>query len=385
MNSRLPSLREMIADLVAIPSVSSVSPDLDQPNRPVIDLLAGWLEGAGFRVEVLPLVSHPDKANLIATLGEGPGGLVLAGHTDTVPFDESRWSSDPFRLDERDGRFYGLGTSDMKAFFALAMEAARDVRAEDLRQPLILLATADEESSMEGARELARLGRPRARHAVIGEPTGLRPVHAHKGILMEALEITGHSGHSSDPSLGVNALEGMHAAIGELLAWREELQRKNRDERFRVPFPTLNLGRIQGGDNPNRICGHCSLHFDLRPLPGMEPDALRRELDGRIARRFEGSPLRVERQPLIAGVPPMHTPDDAAIVRACERLTGHEAEAVAFCTEGPFLNDLGMETVILGPGDIDQAHQPDEYLALDRIPAMVEILRSLIRRFCIEP
>src|SRR5690606_29615515 len=134
---------------------------LDQGNRAVLERLAEWLEGLGFAVEILPLTTHPDKANLIATLGAGPGGLVLAGHTDTVPYDDTRWSHDPFRLTEADGRLYGLGTSDMKSFFALAIAAARRFKAEDLRQPLIVLATADEESSMDGARALVRAGRPR--------------------------------------------------------------------------------------------------------------------------------------------------------------------------------------------------------------------------------
>jgi len=147
----------MLSGLIAAPSMSSVSPEFDTSNREVIDLLADWLERLGFAVEVLPLPTQPHKANLIATLGKGPGGLVLAGHTDTVPYDEGRWSHNPFRLTEKDNRLYGLGTSDMKGFFALAIEAARQFQAEQLQQPLIILATADEESSMEGAKIFCRL------------------------------------------------------------------------------------------------------------------------------------------------------------------------------------------------------------------------------------
>lgn len=237
---------------------------------------------------------------------------------------------------------------------------------------------------MDGAKALVELGRPRARHAVIGEPTGLRPVHAHKGIMMEAIHLLGRAGHSSDPALGVNALEGMHAVIGELLAWRTELQTQHRDTQFKVPVPTLNLGRIHGGDNPNRICGSCELHIDLRPLPGMQLAELRATLKTRLAQALAGRDLALEISSLIDGTEPMATPPDSAIVRAAERLTGHDAEAVAFCTEGPYLNSLGMETVILGPGDIDQAHQPDEYIALDRLRPTVELLSQLIERFCLE-
>lgn len=384
MTHAVPTLLQMMHQLIATPSISSVSPEFDQSNRKVIDLMATWLNGLGFSVEVMPLASQPHKANLIATLGKGPGGLVLAGHTDTVPYDEGQWNNDPFKLTEADNRLYGLGTSDMKGFFALAIEAARDYRASDMQQPLIILATADEESSMDGAKELVLIGRPKARYAVIGEPTGLRPVHMHKGIIMEAIHVHGHAGHSSNPALGANALEGMHKVLGDLLAWRDELQAQHIDRRFAVPVPTLNLGHIHGGDNPNRICSHSELHFDLRPLPGMDLDDLRSTLDHRLASLMEGGALRAERLPLIDGTPPMHTPIDSAIVQAAERLTGYPAEAVAFCTEGPYLNALGMDSIILGPGDIAQAHQPDEYLALDRIQPTVELLRNLIERFCIQ-
>ncbi|QKT04422.1 acetylornithine deacetylase [Ectothiorhodospiraceae bacterium 2226] len=382
--SPYPPLLEMMHGLIAAPSVSSVSPAFDQSNRPVIDLLANWLDGAGFSVEVLPLPTQPHKANLIATLGGGPGGLVLAGHTDTVPFDAPLWRYDPFRLTEADNRLYGLGTADMKGFFALALEAARDLEAGQLAQPLIILATADEESSMDGAKALVELGRPRARYAVIGEPTGLRPVHRHKGILMEAIHLQGRSGHSSNPALGVNALEGLHKVLGELMRWRAELQAAHRDPAFEVPVPTLNLGHVHGGDNPNRICGECELHIDLRPLPGMEPGHLRATLRERLEAVLAGSGLALNVRSLIDGTEPMATPEESAIVQAAQRLTGHQAEAVAFCTEGPYLNSMGMETVILGPGDLAQAHQPDEYIALDRVRPTVDLLRALITRFCLE-
>jgi len=374
----------MISALISTPSVSSVNPELDQGNRAVIDLLAGWLETLGFAVDLQPLPGMPGKANLIATLGGGPGGLVLAGHTDTVPWDQGRWNHDPFRLTEADQRLYGLGTSDMKAFLALAIEAARNIDARRLCAPLILVATADEESSMAGARALVDAGRPQAAHAVIGEPTGLRPVRMHKGIMMEAIRVTGRSGHSSDPSLGVNALEGMHAVITDLLAWRSELQAQHSNPLFSVPVPTLNPGHIHGGDNPNRICGECELRFDLRPLPGMDLDELRGMIRARLEKLAAGSGLTVELRSLFDGTPAMETPAAAAIVQAAEQLTGYSAGAVAFATEGPYFNQLGMNTVVLGPGDIDQAHQPDEYLGLDRIEPTLQLLERLIARFCLQ-
>ena len=169
-----PKLRAMLEDLIALPTVSSVKPELNMGNRHLINRLAEWLADAGYRVEILELPDQPDKANLIATLGTGPGGLVLSGHTDTVPYDAGRWTRDPFAITEDGGKLYGLGTSDMKSFLALALEVARGLKSQDLRQPLTILATADEESSMSGARALVQAGRPLGRHAIIGEPTSLR-------------------------------------------------------------------------------------------------------------------------------------------------------------------------------------------------------------------
>ncbi len=378
-----PKLLDMMRHLIGSPSVSSVSPDWDQSNAQVIDHLAEWCETAGFRVERLPIVGHSGKFNLVASIGSGPDGLVLSGHTDTVPYDEVRWNSDPFAITERDDRWYGLGTCDMKGFFAIVLDALRDMELSKLQHPLILIATADEESSMCGAKALLDTHRRLGRHAVIGEPTGLRPVRLHKGISMEAIRLSGRSGHSSDPALGNSALEGMHLAISELLAWRDDLQRQFRNPLFAVEVPTVNLGHIHGGDNPNRICAPCELHFDIRPLPGMRLDELRGEIDRRLGERLAGSGLSLERVSLLEGIPAMETEADSPIVRTAEALTGHSAGAVAFATEGPYLNQMGMQTVIMGPGSIDQAHQPDEYLACNQIEPARRIIRELVQRFCI--
>ncbi|MEL7936226.1 MULTISPECIES: acetylornithine deacetylase [Pseudomonas] len=377
----LPSLKDRFAQLLALPSVSCTQAALDQSNRPVVELLATWLGDLGFACELQEIA--PGKFNLLASLGSGPGGLVLAGHTDTVPYDASLWKSDPLRLDERDGRWYGLGSCDMKGFFAIAIEALLPLLEKPLRQPLLILATCDEESSMAGARALAEAGRPLGRAAVIGEPTGLRPIRLHKGVMMERIDILGQSGHSSDPSLGHSALEAMHAAIGELLALRAQWQKEFNNPQFGVPQPTLNLGCIHGGDNPNRICGQCALEFDLRPLPGMDPQALRRAIGERLQPVAERFSVRLDYQPLFPAVPPFEQAADSELVRLAERLSGHSAEAVAFGTEAPYLQQLGCETLVLGPGDIACAHQPDEHLELARIPPTVELLRGLIQHYCL--
>lgn len=385
MARAIPDTLEMIRRLVGIPSVSSVSPELDTSNVPVLEELAGWLESLGFSVEIRPLADHPDKANLIAVLGHGPGGLALAGHSDTVPYDADGWATDPFAGTIRDDALYGLGSADMKGFLALAVEAASAYRDARLREPLRVIVTADEESSMTGARALAEAGESLARYVVVGEPTSLRPVRMHKGIMMERIRVLGASGHSSNPALGRNALEGMHRVISALLDYRARLQRTHRDPTFTIAEPTLNLGHIHGGDNPNRICATCELLFDVRIMPGMALAETRRALQEVAERALAGSGLTLDYQPLFDGVPAMETAADSAIVTAAQALTGHSAEAVAFGTEGPFYNALGMETVILGPGDIDHAHQPDEHLPLSQVEPTIDLLRGLIERFCVDP
>jgi acetylornithine deacetylase len=382
MMIKAPNLEELMQQLIALPSISCTSPALDRGNRDVINTLANWLEDLGFGTEILPLNADGSKANLIATIGKGSSGLVLAGHTDTVPFDENRWNSDPFKLTEANGRLYGLGTADMKSFFALIIEAIRDLDLSSLQQPLIILATADEETSMSGARALNAGHLPGARFALIGEPTGLKPVRMHKGMMMEAIRLTGLSGHSSNPALGNSALEAMHRVMTELLKWREEMQHANHNPLFDVPVPTMNLGHIHGGDNPNRICGHCELQIDIRPLPGMKLTDLRNELGQRLQKTLAGTMISYETLALFDGVPAVETPADSALVKAAEKLTGASSEAVAFSTEAPFYNKLGMDSVVLGPGSINQAHQPDEYLSLEQIKPTIKLIRSLVRQFC---
>jgi acetylornithine deacetylase len=373
---------ELISKLVKTPSISSVSRALDMGNLKVIELLSNWLDDLGFTIAIQSLGHQRDKANMIAKLGHGEEGLVLAGHTDTVPYDEGRWHYEPFKLTMDNGRLYGLGTADMKSFLGLAVVAAQEFKARDLKHPLTILATADEESGMDGAKWVAESGVILGRYAVIGEPTNLIPVRQHKGILMEAIRLRGQSGHSSDPRHGNSALEGMHVVIRTLLDYRRKLQLQYHNPAFDVPVPTLNLGSIHGGDNPNRICGECELQIDMRPLPSMNLYDLRHTFRTEISKIAKRLGLICEFDALLAGVPAMETPTDSRIVRLAEKLTGHPSAAVAFATEGPFLQSMGIETVILGPGDITHAHQPDEYLSVDRIQPMLKMLSNMIKSVC---
>jgi acetylornithine deacetylase len=379
----LPTLQEQFAALIASPSVSCTQADLDQSNAGVIELLAMWLGDLGFACDIQQV--QPGKFNLLATYGSGPGGLVLAGHSDTVPFDGKLWNTDPLKLTEVDGRWVGLGSCDMKGFFALVIEAVRELVGQPFHQPLLILATCDEESSMAGAKALAAAGRPLGRAAIIGEPTQLKPIRLHKGVMMERIDILGRSGHSSDPSLGHSALEAMHGAIGELMSLRSEWQRQYNNPQFSVPQPTLNFGCIHGGDNPNRICGQCSMEFDLRPLPGMDPQVLRAAIREKLLPLAERHQVTIDYAPLFSEVPPFEQAADAELVRVAERLTGHVAQAVAFGTEAPYFQQLGCETLVLGPGNIACAHQPGEYLDMSRLQPTVRLLRQFIEHYCLKP
>jgi len=378
------TLLDQLNSIVSLPSVSSANASIDMSNKPVIDHLAEQFEFLGFECEIIPVPSNKtDKFNLIATLGAGPGGLVLAGHTDTVPLDEELWSIDPFKVTERNGKLFGLGVTDMKGFFPIIMEAVKPLLNRSFKEPLIVLATADEETSMQGARSIAQLGRPKARAAIIGEPTGLQPVKAHKGIMMDSIRLLGKSGHSSDPSLGNNALEAMHVVISDLMIYREELKQRYNSDLFSIPHPTLNLGVIHGGDNPNRICGRCELEFDIRLMPGMHIETLRAEIRNRITTLMDPLGIQFELAALFSGVPAFSTDENSALLKTAEKLTGHAGISVGFGTEGPFLQKLGMDTIIMGPGNIDQAHQPDEYMSINMIEPCIDVLQKMINHHCL--
>ena len=381
----LPTPVEMLNTLVGEPSISCVDAARDQTNLRVVEHLATWLEDLHFAVEVLPLPGKPGKGNLIARRDgrkqDDGGGLVLAGHTDTVPCDEALWQQDPFQLAERDAKFYGLGTCDMKGFFPLALAAAAHHAQSRFERPLTIVATADEESSMDGARYLAKRGVPKAAAAIIGEPTNMQPVYAHKGFAALSIAVTGSSGHSSNPALGDNALEAMHRVMSALLVFRKELAERHVDSSFTVASSTMNFGCLHAGDNPNRICGHAELKIDLRLLPGMDTAAIIDELRSRVETASGATPVTVE--PLIAPIASYRTPPDGRLVGMLEALSGKPARAVAFATEAPFFQSLGMETVVFGPGSIDQAHQPNEFLDGAQLRPMEDALTELIAAYCL--
>ena len=386
MRATLPPLEQMIRQLVATPSVSSLQPAFDQGNGPVCALLADWLEPLGFTVELKPVPELPGKLNLVARAGgDAADGLVIAGHTDTVPCDAARWRFDPFAGEVRDGRMYGLGSADMKSFLAVAAHAAARLDLRKLARPLVILGTADEESGMGGAKALVAAGERLGARALVGEPTSLRPINRHKGVLMERIRITGRSGHASDPAAGLNAIDGAMAAITALHDFVDHLAAELPDLGFPVPGPTLNIGAIRGGDNPNRICASCELDVDLRLVPGMTTASARRGLRAGVARMLSGSGFELEFVPLFEGVDPLAPRGGQALAEACEQAAGHACGAVNFGTEGPLFQQLDMEVVICGPGEIAVAHQPDESVDLAEAARAVDMVEGLIQRFCGAP
>lgn len=372
---------ERYRQLIALPTISSLDANEDLSNKKLIELLANWLSDLGFETEILPVEGARQKYNLLATYGEGEGGLLLAGHTDTVPFDEGRWTFDPFTLTEQAGKFYGLGTADMKGFFAFVVDVISRLNLSQTRKPIRILATADEETTMLGARTFAQHSQIRPDCAIIGEPTSLVPIRAHKGHMGEAIRITGKSGHSSDPDRGINAIELMHEATGHLLKMRDELKTRYRNDFFKVPYPTMNLGNIHGGDAINRICACCELQLDMRPLPHLAVEDLHDLLLSHLAPMLEKYGDLVEIRNLHGGIPGYECEHSAQIVQVVEKLLGVPCESANYCTEAPYIQQL-CPTLVLGPGSIEQAHQVDEFLETRYIEPTQALLTKLIQHFC---
>lgn len=379
----LPKFMHLYKDLIALPSISSTDPSWDQSNAKVINQLANWLEELGFRSEISEVPNAPGKYNLIATLGSGDGGLLLAGHTDTVPYDENGWQTDPFEVVEKDNRLYGLGTIDMKGFFAFVIETLKEMDLTKFDKPLRILATADEETTMSGAQAIAQQKLIKPDYAVIGEPTGMVPVVMHKGHMSEGIRITGHSGHSSDPDKGLNAIEIMHLVIGELKKVQQTFKDKYKHQHFEVPYPTLNFGSITGGDSPNRICGCCELHIDMRPIPGITTNELFITVKQSLQEIEKRYPNSVEVYHLHEPIPSYQCPEHSDLVQQAQIYTGNKAESANYCTEAPFIEQLGCDTIVLGPGHIAQAHQPNEYLDLSFVKPTKAVISKLIQRYCV--
>ena len=373
---------EMLARLVAFDTVS------ERSNRAMIDWIADYLDGFGVTAAI-DADESGTKADLIATIGPRvPGGVILSGHTDVVPIAGQSWQSDPFRLTEREARLYGRGTADMKGFIAVALALVPELLALPLKNPLHLVLSFDEElGCLGGPRLIARYVRefPAARAAIVGEPTGMRLANAHKGVSVFRTHITGKPGHSSNPDAGVNAIAVAAAAIRFLMREAEALKAGAGDPRFDPPHATVSVGQIQGGTAINIIAGDCSFVWDCRSVTGSEATALEAAFADHCA--LELLPQMREKAPQATietvrhcAVPPLVARADNPAEALVRRLTGrNEAHVSSFAAEAGMFQQAGIPAVLCGPGEITQAHQADEFVAISQLEACADFLRSLGR------
>ncbi|MCR9257042.1 MAG: acetylornithine deacetylase [Alphaproteobacteria bacterium] len=380
---------EILDRLIAFPTVSSDS-NLD---------LISWIEGYLADLGVESRLTHnagdgtgdgdgSSKANLWATVGplDREGGIVLSGHTDVVPVTGQDWTGDPFTAEIRDGRLYGRGASDMKGFIAAVLAKAPAWAKADLKTPLHFAFSFDEEVGCFGVRHLIadiveNLPRPRA--VIIGEPTNMKLVNAHKGNHSFWIDVTGAPGHSSQPDKGVNAIFAAAEIIGFVQGLQEECRAAPSRTAFDPPFTTFNVGVIEGGAANNIIPGWCRFPVEIRAVPEDDPLAIRHRIESFIRDEVEPKMKAVMPESGIAleeraDVPPLAPGDHCAAEALIRELTGsNETLAVAFATEGGLFQRAGMDAVIFGPGDIEQAHQPDEFIALDQLAACDTFLDAL--------
>lgn len=364
MTDREASLRRRLAELVAIDSTSTRS------NGPIIDALERELKGLGFGCQRHRYLDAAgvEKVNLLAVRpgrarAEGLPALALVGHSDCVPFDPA-WEA-ALRLEERDGKLYGRGACDTKAFIACALEACANVR--DHAAPLLLVFTADEELGCFGAKQLVDAGLGKARYAIVGEPTQLRPVHANKGYCLLEVTVRGKEGHSAYPDSGASAI----FRAGRLLERLERLARTELraegDPKFDPPFTTVNVGTIAGGKAKNVIPGECRFVVEWRPIPSQRTELVPERLEALVRELTREEPgftaeLRVQR--MDRGV---ETKVGSEVVQFLSRATGNAPATVAFGTEAPQLTQLGAEAVVFGPGNIQVAHQTGEFVPADEL------------------
>ncbi|MGA0025041.1 MAG: acetylornithine deacetylase [Burkholderiales bacterium] len=375
----------LIRELIAFPTVSRDS------NLELIDFVRELLRPLDADVR-LTFDRDKRKANLFATLGpRGEPGMVLSGHTDVVPVDGQDWATDPFAVAERDGRLYGRGTSDMKSFIACALALAPEY-AGRLKTPLHFAFSYDEEVGCLGVRELladmAQAGiRPLS--CVVGEPTEMRPVIAHKGKQSYRCTVRGLASHSAYAPYGVNAVE----AAAEAVAFLKRLARRHRDRGpydrgFDVAYTTVHTGVIRGGTALNIVPQDCVFDFEFRNLPGDDPDALLREFEAHVRKVIEPEMHAVDPQTgfsivKMSEIPALDTGAEAAITALAQEFSGSgDLAKVSFGTEASQFQVAGVPTVVCGPGSIRQAHKPDEFVTLAQVAQCEAFLHGLYGRLC---
>jgi acetylornithine deacetylase len=377
---------EMVRRLIAYPTVSRDS------NLELIHYVRDYLTPFGADIRL----THDDgkrKANLFATLGpRGAPGIVLSGHTDVVPTEGQAWDTDPFGMVEKDGKLYGRGACDMKGFIACVLALVPEFMERGLKTPLHVAFSYDEEVGCLGVgrliADMMRSGvRPNA--CVVGEPTEMRPVIAHKGKRGYRCTVRGLAGHSAYAPHGVNAVE--YAA--EAIAFLKAMARRHRDQGpydrgFDVAHTTVHTGVLRGGTALNVIPHECVFDFEFRHLPGDDPEALLREFTDYARKKLEPE-MRAVHPPAgftiepLSDIPMLDTGPENEVVALAQELTGErDIGKVSFATEGSQFQRAGIPTVVCGPGSIAQAHKPNEYVSLDQVAKCETFLRRLMERMC---
>jgi len=380
------SSREMLARLVAFPSVSTSS------NLDLIRFCRDWLGSHGIE-STLVMSPGGDKANLFATVGPRvEGGIVLSGHTDVVPVEGQAWTSDPWTLTERDGRLYGRGTCDMKGFDALVLALVPDMVRAPLKRPVHIALSYDEEIACRGAPSMVRAMAetiPPPSAVIVGEPTRHAVVTGHKASVQLRTHVTGFAVHSSRIDQGVSAV--MNAA--RLITWHEDAMAENRRradaaDPFEPPYTTLHCGMVAGGSAANVVSSSAWFFSDIRTIPSEDPADyveryrayIRDVVEPRMKAVVAGTGAEVE---LIAEVPGLLPEKDGQAERLMRRLTGDNGtHVVSYGTEAGIFQKVGWSSVVCGPGDIAQAHQPDEYIEISELAAGERLLRRLLEDLC---
>jgi acetylornithine deacetylase len=372
---------EMLAKLVSFDTVSSKS------NLPLIAFVEEYLQG--WNVPYLRVPNEAgDKAALYATVGpQDRGGIVLSGHTDVVPVTGQAWTSDPFTLRVENGRAHGRGAVDMKAFDALALAMVPEFLAANLKTPIHIMLSYDEETTCLGVIDtIRRLGHdlPLPKAAIVGEPTMLEVVDAHKSVVTFTTTVHGFEAHSSKPYLGASAVMTAADMIAELNRIGDEMmERGDTSGRFDPPYTTVHVGVISGGTARNIISKSCSFHWEFRGLPSLDPQEIPSRLDRfvqetalkRLNRFGEFGRIETKLEVAVPGLAP--EPGSAAEVLALRLAGKNHTQTVPFGTEAGHYQAAGIPTVVCGPGSIDQAHQPDEYITLDQLEAGAAFMRRL--------
>jgi acetylornithine deacetylase len=371
----------ILGRLIAFDTESSRS------NLSLIDFIESYLSDLGVASLRLPNATG-DKAALLASIGPGDrGGVCLSGHTDVVPVAGQSWTSDPFKLRVANGKAYGRGTADMKGFCAVALAHVPLFKAMGLKTPIHLVFSYDEETTCLGVKDpIARMGRdmPAPRAVIVGEPTTMQAADAHKSVVIFNTDVSGTEAHSSKPELGASAIEGAVMLMSELYRIRDEMvARGDPSGRFSPPYTSIHIGEVRGGTARNIMARLCSFFWEFRGVPGLDPEEIPTRLE-RHARevvlphlRANGSHADVKTvcEVSVPGLAP--DPGSAAESLALRLVGRNRAITVPYGSEAGHFQGAGLATIVCGPGSIDQAHQPDEFITLEQIDAGCAFMRGL--------